>query len=76
MKAWGTRQVRAYNLKPGDVIPFFNLKTLREVRRTVAGIEPEGDDQIIIRFRRWRPTLGMLVKRTSLMRVRRLEVRP
>lgn len=72
-KEWRSRNVRAWNLKPGDVISFLDRKRMQEVKRTVDDIEPEGDDQIIIRFRRWRPTLGLLVKRTMIMRIRRCE---
>lgn len=71
-RTWEIRQVRAWNLKPGDVIGFFDRKKFAELRRTVEAVEPEGHDQIIIRFRRWRPTLGLLVPRTKLIRVRRM----
>jgi hypothetical protein len=73
VKEWRSRNVRAWNLKPGDVISFLDRKRMREMKRTVDAIEPEGDDQIIIRFRRWRPTLGLFMKRTAIMRVRRYE---
>lgn len=71
-RQWETRQVRAYNLKPGDVMSFLNMKRRAEERRTVASVvESEtwpGD--VEIRFRRWR--WGLHLKRTMLVRVRRL----
>lgn len=69
-----TKRVRAWNLKPGDVVELFDASKARPVKATVREVapSPECDGHVIIRYRRWR-NWAMLVKRTMLMRVRRLE---
>lgn len=72
-REWTTRQVRAWNLKPGDVIGFLDRKRMKEVRRTVDHVEPslEFPGDIEVHFRRWR--WAMHLKRNMLMRIRRLD---
>lgn len=72
-REWVTKRVRAYNLKPGDVIEFLDRRNLKTVKRTVAAIEDEridDTDHAVIKFRRCR--WGLVAKRTELIRVRRL----
>lgn len=70
---WETRHVRAYNVRSGDVLSFFDTKRMREVKRTVDAVAPseEWPGDVEIRFRRWR--WGLHLKRGSLVRVRRKE---
>lgn len=69
---WETKRVRAWNLKSGDVMSFFDTKRMREMRKTVDSVTPstEWPGDVEIRFRRWR--WGMHLKRTHIMRIRRL----
>lgn len=75
-KRWETRQVRAYNVKPGDVIGFFDIKRRVEVRKTVNLVENDRnyEDHVVIRFRRGRgiTTWGLSIPRMKLMRIRRM----
>lgn len=78
-KVWATVRVRAYNLRPGDVISFYDLRRHREVTRTVKEVAAEGEtgpaQYVVIRYRRcqW----GQVAKRGRVVRVRRLvEVKP
>jgi hypothetical protein len=72
-RAWETRHVRAWNVKPGDVLSFFDTKTLKEVRKTVRDVIPseEYPDYVQISFRKVPWVLHQ--KRNRSIRVRRLE---
>jgi hypothetical protein len=73
VKQWTTVHKRAWNLKPGDVISFYDTIKRAEERRTVASVEAvAGNDlvpYIVLRYRRvrWRT----LHKRNAIIRVRR-----
>jgi len=74
-REWVTRSVRAYNVKPGDVVEFYDSKRHKVVRKTVASVTEADDpevDSVLIRFRQ-RCRYGLMMKRLSLVRVRRLE---
>lgn len=71
-KEWTTRSVRAWNLKSGGVISFWDTRKKGEVLRTVDRVNAsdEGPELVTIRFRRWK--WAMQSKRNYIVRVRRL----
>lgn len=73
MKTWETKRVRAYNLKPGDMIRCWNTKTQKEMSLTVHWVDDKGDE-VFVGFRRrmW----GWILKRHQLMRIRRRDRDP
>ncbi len=72
-EGWKRLNVRAWNVKQGDVLSFWNDRRRREVRRIIRSVEPslEHEGEVWIHFKRWPPVL--CVKRNSLLRVRRPE---
>lgn len=71
-----TKHVRAWNLKPGDVVEFFDSSRAKVVRRTVAKVSSAEDEGgpakfVVVRFRRF-GRWGLLQARNNLVRVRRL----
>ena len=70
-REWVTRRVRAYNVKPGDVVRCFDAKRFREVLLTVHWVKDTDSDTVDIGFRR--KTFGWRLKRLSYVRVRRRE---
>lgn len=73
-KTWETRRCRAFSLKSGDVVELWDGNKRRPVRATVkeTAPSPEFEDHVLVRFRRWK-NWAMHIKRTTLMRVRRLK---
>jgi hypothetical protein len=69
---WETKRVRAYNLKPGDVVEFLDTKKAKTVKRTVQDVvtSPEVEGNVVIKFRSYRWALH--VERMMLVRTRRL----
>lgn len=70
-----TKRVRAYNLKPGDVVELFDRKKVTIISRTVTevGPSPEFKGDVVIKFRRCRWALH--VKKTMLLRARRAQTK-
>ena len=73
--SWETKRVRAYNLKPGDIVGFFDTKKRKEVSRIVTEVSPspEFEGNVVIKFRRSRWALH--VERTMLLRARRAQAK-
>lgn len=67
-REWSTRQVRAYNVKPGDVLSCFDTKRFREVKLTVSWVDDKGAE-VWVGFRK--RLVGWRLARMRLIRVRR-----
>jgi hypothetical protein len=69
VKEWATRQVRAWNAKPGDVVEFYDTVRRRVTAKTVQRVL-DGDVYVAYRYRgvKW----STVHKRHSLIRIRRL----
>jgi hypothetical protein len=77
-KTWTTRRVRAWNVKPGDVIEVVSIARGKwwSKPRTVEEVVPSTawPGEIELHFRRWH--MGWHCKRTALVSVRRLGTKP
>lgn len=67
-----SKRVRAYNVRVGDVLPWLNLKTRREVRYTVADSDQSFPGVVQLRLRGSRgAAFRWNMKRTALVVVLR-----